>query len=150
MTPSSRNHGLDTLRALAIVLVVLHHYVLFVSHDDTFGWVGSIGWVGVDLFFALSGYLIGNQIFAALRSEHGFSLSRFYARRFLRTLPNFYVVLALYYVWPAFRGDSALLHHAAREQRQSESVKLPPVEPHAHHAITDSSPQSSAASRAIR
>ncbi len=104
-----RNHGLDTLRALAIVLVVLHHYVLFVSHTDTFGWVGRIGWVGVDLFFALSGYLIGNQIFTGLRSREPFSLKRFYARRLLRTLPNFYVVLALYYLWPWFRGESPLL-----------------------------------------
>ncbi len=107
--PTARNHGLDTLRALAIVLVVLHHYVLFVSGADTFGWVGKIGWVGVDLFFALSGYLIGNQIFAALRSTREFSLPRFYARRLLRTLPNFYVVLALYYLWPGFRGSSPLL-----------------------------------------
>jgi peptidoglycan/LPS O-acetylase OafA/YrhL len=107
--PTSRNHGLDTLRALAIVLVMLHHYVLFVSHDDSFGWVGRIGWVGVDLFFALSGYLIGNQIFAALRSGRPFSLPRFYARRLLRTLPNFYVVLALYYLWPWFRHGADLL-----------------------------------------
>lgn len=106
---TSRNHGLDTLRALAIVLVLLHHYVLFVSRADTFGWVGRIGWVGVDLFFALSGYLIGNQIFAALRSGHSFSLPRFYARRLLRTLPNFYVVLALYYLWPWFRHGAPLL-----------------------------------------
>src|SRR5665647_3464260 len=70
--PSSRVHGFDTLRALAIGLVMLHHYVLFVSHADTFGWVG------VDLFFALSGYLIGNQIFAAMRSGEGFSLGHFY------------------------------------------------------------------------
>ncbi len=108
-TPTSaRNHGLDTLRALAIVFVVLHHYVLFVSRKSTFGWVGDIGWVGVDLFFALSGYLIGNQIFAALRSEDGLSLPRFYARRLLRTLPNFYVVLALYFLWPWFRGSASM------------------------------------------
>ena len=99
-----RLFGLDTLRALAIVMVVLHHYTLFVSRSDaTFGWFGEIGWVGVDLFFALSGYLIGNQIFAAMRSEGGFSLPRFYARRFLRTLPAFYFVVALYAFWPWFR-----------------------------------------------
>lgn len=105
---SPRNHGLDTLRALAIVFVVLHHYVLFVSRQSTFGWVGDIGWVGVDLFFALSGYLIGNQIFAGLRSEAQFSLGRFYARRLLRTLPNYYVVLALYFLWPWFRAGAEL------------------------------------------
>ncbi|MGZ5198474.1 MAG: acyltransferase family protein [Telluria sp.] len=106
---STRVHGLDTLRALAVSLVVLHHYVLFVSGRDTFGWVGEMGWAGVDLFFALSGYLIGNQIFKAMGSRDGFSLRRFYARRFLRTLPNFYVVLALYFLWPAFRGGAPLL-----------------------------------------
>jgi peptidoglycan/LPS O-acetylase OafA/YrhL len=106
---TARVHGLDSLRALAVSLVVLHHYVLFVSDGPVFGWVGQIGWVGVDLFFALSGYLIGNQIFAAIRSSGGFSLRNFYARRFLRTLPNFWAVLALYALWPAFRGDAPLL-----------------------------------------
>ncbi|MGB9108048.1 MAG: acyltransferase, partial [Telluria sp.] len=104
-----RIHGLDTLRALAVTLVVLHHYVLFVSLESTFGWVGDVGWVGVDLFFALSGYLIGNQIMTALRSPGGLSLPRFYARRLLRTLPNFYAVLALYALWPAFRGAAPML-----------------------------------------
>ncbi len=108
-TSTVRVHGLDTLRALAVSVVVLHHYVLFVSDAPTFGWVGEIGWVGVDLFFALSGYLIGNQIFAALKSPGGFSLKHFYARRLLRTLPNYWAVLALYFLWPAFRGDAPLL-----------------------------------------
>lgn len=108
IAPPARVHGLDTLRALAIALVVLHHYVLFVSGTDTFGWVGEIGWVGVDLFFALSGYLIGNQIFSAMRSRQGFSLRHFYARRLLRTLPNYYFVLGLYFLWPAFRGSATL------------------------------------------
>ncbi|MES2641292.1 MAG: acyltransferase [Myxococcota bacterium] len=107
---SERLHGLDTLRALAIVLVFLYHYRVFVTQSDTFGVLGEIGWVGVDLFFALSGYLIGNQIFAAARrGGGGFSLPRFYARRALRTLPNYYVVLALYFLWPWFRGTSELL-----------------------------------------
>ncbi|MDB5962072.1 MAG: acyltransferase [Massilia sp.] len=107
--PALRIHGLDTLRALAVSFVVLHHYVLFVSEDSTFGWVGDIGWVGVDLFFALSGYLIGNQIFAGLAAPGGFSLGRFYGRRLLRTLPNFYVVLALYYLWPWFADGAPML-----------------------------------------
>jgi peptidoglycan/LPS O-acetylase OafA/YrhL len=108
----TRNPGLDTLRALAIVLVFMNHYMLFVSQRPTFGWLGEIGWAGVDLFFALSGYLIGNQILSALRRQQAgsekFSLWRFYARRFLRTLPNFYVVLALYACWPLWRGVQEL------------------------------------------
>ena len=45
----ARIHGLDTLRALAVALVVLHHYTLFVSAAPTFGWVGTMGWAGVDI-----------------------------------------------------------------------------------------------------
>jgi peptidoglycan/LPS O-acetylase OafA/YrhL len=107
--PFPRLAGLDTLRALAVTLVVLHHYTLFVTRDArSFGWVGQMGWAGVDLFFALSGYLIGRQIFAALADPRGLSLGRFYARRLLRTLPNFYVVVALYFLLPGFRGESPL------------------------------------------
>ncbi|WP_343729379.1 acyltransferase [Duganella sp.] len=112
VTPIGRNPGLDTLRALAIVLVFANHYMIFVSGGPTLGWVSEIGWAGVDLFFALSGYLIGNQILAGIRKQQAgserFSLARFYARRLLRTLPNFYVVLALYAWWPAMRGHSVL------------------------------------------
>src|SRR5471032_3362109 len=99
--PSVRIDGLDTLRALAILLVFMNHYMLFVSGEPTFGFLGEMGWTGVDLFFALSGYLIGNQIMGAIRSEQGFSLKNFYARRLLRTVPNFYFVLALYVFIPA-------------------------------------------------
>ena len=110
--PSARNAGLDTLRALAIVLVFMNHYMIFVSFSPTFGWMSKIGWAGVDLFFALSGYLIGNQILSGIRRQQDgperFSLPRFYARRFLRTLPNFYFVLALYALWPYWRGESVL------------------------------------------
>ncbi|HNY46408.1 MAG TPA: acyltransferase [Casimicrobium sp.] len=100
----ARVFGLDTLRAAAILLVFMYHYQVFVSGEDTFGWLSTIGWVGVDLFFVLSGYLIGNQIFAELRRTETLSLKRFYARRFLRTLPNFYVVLALYFLFPVAMG----------------------------------------------
>jgi peptidoglycan/LPS O-acetylase OafA/YrhL len=107
--PARRLARLDTLRALAVTLVVLHHYTLFVTRDHgTFGWVGKMGWAGVDLFFALSGYLIGRQIFAALRDPRGLSLGRFYARRLLRTLPNFYVVVTLYFLLPGFHGEAPL------------------------------------------
>jgi peptidoglycan/LPS O-acetylase OafA/YrhL len=101
MSPSPRQGGLDTLRALAIVLVFANHYMSFVTGEPTFGFVSEIGWTGVDLFFTLSGYLIGNQILAGLRAGT-FSMGRFAARRLLRTLPNYYAVLALYAFWPPF------------------------------------------------
>jgi peptidoglycan/LPS O-acetylase OafA/YrhL len=96
----TRLAGLDTLRALAIALVLMSHYHGFVSHAPTFGIMGRIGWAGVDLFFVLSGYLIGNQLLAPAARGEGLSLKTFFARRLLRTLPNYYAVLAVYLLLP--------------------------------------------------
>jgi peptidoglycan/LPS O-acetylase OafA/YrhL len=92
--------GLDTLRALAIALVLMSHYHGFVSHAPTFGFIGRIGWAGVDLFFVLSGYLIGNQLLAPAARGESLDLKTFFARRLLRTLPNYYAVLAVYLLLP--------------------------------------------------
>jgi peptidoglycan/LPS O-acetylase OafA/YrhL len=101
---SQRIAGLDLLRALAIVLVLVAHYpktgVGLVTR------VLNFGWSGVDLFFVLSGYLIAGQLFAAQASGKPISLAGFYSRRWLRTLPNYYVVLAVYGVLAAFIGGA--------------------------------------------
>jgi peptidoglycan/LPS O-acetylase OafA/YrhL len=103
-SPPSRNPALDTLRACAIALVFMYHYEVFVSHTSTFGWLGNIGWTGVDLFFVLSGYLIANPLFAGLARGQSLSLPRFYARRALRTLPLFWLVLAAFALLPEALG----------------------------------------------
>lgn len=99
-TKPARLARLDTLRALAIVLVLMSHYNGFVSQAPTFGIIGSIGWAGVDLFFVLSGYLIGNQLLAPAARGESLDLKTFLARRLLRTLPNYYAVLAVYLMLP--------------------------------------------------
>ncbi|MCC2958435.1 acyltransferase [Massilia sp. IC2-477] len=96
----ARLAGLDTLRALAIALVLMSHYHGFVSQAPTFGFIGSIGWAGVDLFFVLSGYLIGNQLLAPAARGESLDLKAFFAKRLLRTLPNYYAVLAVYLLLP--------------------------------------------------
>jgi peptidoglycan/LPS O-acetylase OafA/YrhL len=99
MTP--RIHGLDTLRASAIALVLMYHYGVVAGGSD-FGAIGRIGWAGVDLFFVLSGYLIGNQLLSQPAP-----LATFFGRRLLRTLPNYTAVLAAYFLFPAVLGGSA-------------------------------------------
>ncbi|MBB3223060.1 acyltransferase family protein [Pseudoduganella umbonata] len=99
-TKHVRLAGLDTLRMLAIVLVLMSHYNGFVSQAPTFGVPGNIGWAGVDLFFVLSGYLIGNQLLAPAARGESLDLGTFFARRLLRTLPNYYAVLAVYLLLP--------------------------------------------------
>jgi len=97
---SARLAGLDTLRALAITLVLMSHYNSFVRHAPGFRAIGSIGWIGVDLFFALSGYLIGNQLLAPAARGERLDLQTFFARRLMRTVPNYYLVLAIYLLLP--------------------------------------------------
>ncbi|WP_332848375.1 acyltransferase family protein [Massilia sp. S19_KUP03_FR1] len=99
-----RTAGLDTLRACAIALVFMYHYMVFVSHTPTFGWLSTAGWVGVDLFFVLSGYLIADQLLRGVQSGQPLSLWRFYLRRALRTWPAFWVVLAAYFAFPTIMG----------------------------------------------
>ena len=80
--------------------VLMTHYSGFVSRQQTFGWMGSVGWAGVDLFFVLSGYLIGRQITLPLARNESWSAGRFFARRLSRTLPNYLAVLLVYQLFP--------------------------------------------------
>lgn len=105
---TARLHGLDLLRALAIVLVLMSHYTGFVAQAPIFGAAGRVGWAGVDLFFVLSGYLIGNQILAPVARGEALSLTVFFARRLLRTLPNYYAVLAVYVATSALLPSSPI------------------------------------------
>jgi len=105
--------GLDTLRAAAIILVLANHYMVVVSGKNTFGFVTNVGWAGVDLFFVLSGYLIGNQILSPIALNQNFSLKKFYMKRLLRTLPNYYFILAIYFIFPQELGgkETASIWH---------------------------------------
>ena len=67
------------------------------------GRVHRFGWIGVDLFFVLSGYLIGGQLLAPLARDQPVRLGRFFARRALRILPAYLVVLAIYAFLPSWR-----------------------------------------------
>ncbi len=104
ITPSApRIHGLDTLRASAIILVYLTHYGFVVNHP-----VFDIGNIGVDLFFVLSGYLIGHQIFNDIAHKNNFLIKTFMIRRLFRTSPNYFAVLILYVFIESFREKPLL------------------------------------------
>lgn len=103
----SRLPGLDLLRAVAIVLVIYSHAQMLgvVSSDDV---VARFGWMGVDLFFALSGFLICGQLFRAIAQGHPADPGGFYMRRLLRTLPAYLVVVLLYFAVPGWREFSPI------------------------------------------
>src|SRR3982751_4535471 len=96
-----RQPGLNLLRALAIVIVVIYHAGImgFVLP----GRVHRFGWIGVDLFFVLSGYLIGTQLLEPLAQGGKINLRKFFGRRALRILPAYLVVLSVYVLLPSWR-----------------------------------------------
>ena len=100
---SARLPGLDSLRAIAVVWTMLFHSFLVGGLGEDWQWLQQYGWMGVDLFFVLSGFLIGQQVLAPLARGERFSFGDFYLRRAFRILPAFWAVLAVYLLWPGFR-----------------------------------------------
>ncbi len=90
-----RDPALDGLRGSAILLVFVFHYGggLRSTHAAVrgFGYLTQAGWVGLELFFALSGYLITGLLWENMRGPH--ALRNFYSRRALRILPVYYAAL---------------------------------------------------------
>lgn len=98
--PGGRIPELDGLRGLAILLVIVCHYIGGAEHAPLGFWmhhaltVLSIGWSGVDLFFVLSGFLIGGILMDAREAPNYFRT--FYLRRVHRILPVYYLWILLY------------------------------------------------------
>jgi peptidoglycan/LPS O-acetylase OafA/YrhL len=88
--------ALDGLRGMAILLVIYQHYFAFFPY-------AGYGWIGVDIFFVLSGFLI-TRILLNTKNQP-YYLSGFYIRRILRILPPYYLALilfpAIFYFIPA-------------------------------------------------
>jgi peptidoglycan/LPS O-acetylase OafA/YrhL len=102
-------HGLDHLRALAIVMVCLFHYRLRIfGHPEWVTTYAKFGWTGVDLFFVLSGFLISSQLFATIKAKERINYNVFFVKRFFRIVPAFWVVTAMYFCLPFFREKEAL------------------------------------------
>lgn len=107
MKPSGRDANLDLLRAVAVVSVILFHLRRLPSWPS---WLSGFdlaagGWAGVDLFFVLSGRLVGGLYWREIETAGGVRPLRFWARRALRTIPPYLVMLHL--AWLAKRGFGA-------------------------------------------
>ena len=83
--------SLDGLRAIAILAVFWHHFATAIP-----GWgITSRGFLGVDLFFIISGFLIVTLMLRERRRSGSVSLRSFYIRRFLRIFPAYYLMLLI-------------------------------------------------------
>ena len=112
---SSRLTSLDGLRAISIALVVLGHL------DGTRGFgrlnlgIGDYAYLGVDVFFVISGFLITSLLISELETTGRVSLKLFYARRSLRIFPASYTYLAvvsLLWLWGSIHLKAADLWYS--------------------------------------
>ena len=99
---------IDVLRGLAIFIVLFAHVrsipgfqlepksLVFVLYQT--------GWMGVDLFFVISGYLIGGLVFREIREHGRIRPGRFFLRRALRIFPVYYFILFLILLGPESAG----------------------------------------------
>ncbi len=99
-TPPERLPGLDGLRALAIALVLAYHL---------FPGLAPGGFIGVDIFLVVSGYLITALLVHEHRTAGGIRLGRFWARRARRLLPALAVVVAVVCLTAAAIGGDVLV-----------------------------------------
>src|SRR5690242_5406076 len=91
----SRIIELDGIRGIAILPVIAIHSILTVCPPGFMHNLVGLGWLGVDLFFVLSGYLITGILLDSINGPNYFR--RFYLRRVFRILPVYYVFVVLFF-----------------------------------------------------
>jgi len=107
---------LDGVRGIAILLVMVYHFGTSTKPGGVLGEVLGLGWIGVDLFFVLSGFLITGILLDSKGSSHYFSY--FYIRRVLRIFPLYYLTVLLFFnlILPVAHRFNQLAYISASQQ----------------------------------
>lgn len=100
-----RSLQLDFLRGIAILLVLAVHFRLeFAENTPVLGWLVQIpmriGWVGVDLFFVLSGFLVGGLLITEYEKYGKIDAKRFLIRRGFKIYPLYYLFFGYLFLMP--------------------------------------------------
>lgn len=94
---SQRSAALDILRCVAVILIMFRHY--HVTDSMT-----RAGWIGVDLFFVLSGFLVSGLLFREYKQTNKINGWRFLIRRGFKIYPAFWFVLGLHLIYFNYKG----------------------------------------------
>ena len=111
---TKRVFGLDVMRAIAILIVVDSHATIALKEYYNGAFWHNLMPDGVELFFVLSGFLIGGILIRSYEKNGGFNrdlLLNFWTRRWFRTLPAYYLVLTGLIVVALLRAWRSGLHH---------------------------------------
>jgi peptidoglycan/LPS O-acetylase OafA/YrhL len=95
---------LDGLRFLAFVLVFFHHHPLFIQ-IPYLTFLNSYGWVGVDLFFALSSFLFTKLLIIEFQEAKKINIKNFYIRRIFRIWPIYYLFIVFSILYLIVKGS---------------------------------------------
>lgn len=122
--------ALDGVRGLAILMVLFDHFLAFNNHTtnrlvNSLSALAGLGWMGVDLFFVLSGFLITGILYDTVQSTNFFR--NFYMRRFLRIFPLYYGFLfVLLFLSPVLHQAWGTLAIILFAYQQNASIWFPP------------------------
>ncbi|MFM0737759.1 acyltransferase [Paraburkholderia xenovorans] len=116
--PRRYNEEIQVLRAIAILLVMGHHLrALFNWQPEKWQNIGEGLWIGVDLFFVISGYVIAGPLLSRLNDKQGIDFWReagaFWIKRFYRISPSAWLWLALPLVFGIFAVHTKIYYFTA-------------------------------------
>lgn len=119
-----RDAGLDLLRAMAIFMVIVYHVIQMSPRPmPDLMRLATIGEHGVDLFFVLSGWLIGGLYWREQERYGNVQIMRFWLRRWFRTIPPYLVALGVSWIAVYFtRHESFDLGYLVFLQNYYESI----------------------------
>jgi len=108
---------LDILRSVAVLLVLVHHGAFIPNFT-------KVGWVGVDLFFVLSGFLISGLLYTEFKQLGAFRWGRFLIRRGLKIYPAFYAMILVTFLARRIIGSPNTIGPFLREIFFVQNYKL--------------------------
>lgn len=92
LTKSKRVFEIDVLRGIAVILVMFRHFHT-TDYTIRIPVLQNIGWIGVDLFFVLSGFLISTLLYREIDKYGNINFKRFFIRRGFKIYPSFYILI---------------------------------------------------------
>lgn len=134
--------GLDVLRILAALTILLYHGYWFgvlpvIGANPVTSRISTFGYLAVDIFFVLSGWLLAGQALRMRVSMRDGSFLVFWVRRWLRTLPPYYAGLAGAAVFPVVAGTTLTLSGFAKHVLFLQTIRLPNLYPVSWSLVTE-------------